>query len=164
MPPDAFDPTAHRLVQESRYFEDFTLGERFVLPSRTMSEAHFLAFQAASGDNHPIHYDLPYCKARGHRDLLAHGFQVLIQTAAGAGLFPHLVEDSLVGFIEQRSRFIAPVYAGDTLYPILEVSYLKPQRTTGVLVLSSLVRNQQGNPVMEGAQKYLIRKRDADSP
>ena len=36
--------------------------------------------------------------------------------AAGAGLFPHLVEDSLMGFIEQSSRFLAPVYAGDTLY------------------------------------------------
>ena len=67
----AFDPTAHRLVAESRWFEDFTLGERFALPSRTLGEAHFLAFQAASGDNHPIHYDRPWCRARGHRDLLA---------------------------------------------------------------------------------------------
>jgi len=50
-----FDPSHHRLLAESRYFEDFSLGERFVLPSRTMTEAHFVAFQAASGDNHPIH-------------------------------------------------------------------------------------------------------------
>ena len=161
-PPSAdFDPTAHRLSAESRYFEDFTLGERFVLPSRTMSEAHFLAFQAASGDNHPIHYDRPYCQARGHRDLLAHGYQVLIQTAAGAGIFPHLVEDSMLGFIEQRSRFHAPVYAGDTLYPMLEVSALKAHRSTGVLTLATVVRNQEGKVVLEGEQQYLIRKRQS---
>ena len=159
--PSGFDPGAHKLSDESRFFEDFSPGERFNLPSRTMSDAHFLAFQAASGDNHPIHYDRPYCEARGHRDLLAHGFQVLIQTAAGAGLFPHLVEESLMGFIEQSSRFLAPVYAGDTLYPVLEVTELEAQRTTGVLTMRTSVRNQDGTLVMEGEQKYLLRKRPA---
>ena len=91
-----FDPAEHRLA-ETRYFEDFALGERFVIPSRTVAEAHFLAFQAASGDNHPIHYDREYCKRLGHRDLLAHGYQVLIQTAAGAGMLPHLMEESMIG-------------------------------------------------------------------
>jgi acyl dehydratase len=157
-----FDPGNHTVTDESRFFEDFTLGECFVLPSRTMTEAHFLAFQAASGDNHPIHYDRPYCQAHGHRDLLAHGFQVLIQTAAGAGLFPHLVEESLMGFIEQSSRFLAPVYVGDTLYSVLEVAELEPQRTTGVLGMRTSVHNQDGTLVMEGEQKYLLRKRSAD--
>jgi acyl dehydratase len=142
-----------------RYLEDFKVGETFYIPSRTVTEAHFLAFQAASGDNHPIHYDREFCKKHGHRDLLAHGFQVAIQTAAGAGIFPYLVEDSLMGFIEQSSRFLKPVYAGDTLYPTLEVAEVKPQRTTGVLTLRSIVRNQRDEIVMEGLQRYLLRKR-----
>jgi acyl dehydratase len=162
-PATRFDPKDHKVTDESRFFEDFTLGERFVLPSRTMTESHFLAFQAASGDNHPIHYDRPYCQAHGHRDLLAHGFQVLIQTVAGAGLFPHLVEESLMGFIEQSSRFLAPVYVGDTLYSVLEVAELKAQRTTGVLGMRTNVHNQDGTLVMEGEQKYLLRKRNANS-
>ena len=108
----ALDRDAYRLVPLQRWFEDFTIGERFPLPSRTLTEAHFLAFQAASGDNHPVHYDREYCRAHGMPDLLAHGYQVLIQTVAGAGLFPHMVEDSLRGFIEQSSRFLHPVYAG----------------------------------------------------
>ncbi|MGE0848882.1 MAG: MaoC family dehydratase [Hyphomicrobiaceae bacterium] len=155
---DAFDPASHRL-QPSRYFEDFELGESFYIPSRTVTEAQFLAFQAASGDNHPIHYDREYCRRHGHADLLAHGYQVLIQTAAGAGIFSFLVEDSLLGFIEQSSRFLKPVYVGDTLYPRLSVSALEPQRTTGVLTLSSSVHNQKGALVMEGLQKYLLRRR-----
>ena len=117
------------MVPEQRWFEDFQLGERFVLPSRTMTEALFLAFQAASGDNHPIHYDVEYCRARGLPGMLAHGFQTLIQTAPGAGLFPFITEDSLVGFLEQSSRFLKPVFAGDTLYPALEVDELSPNRT-----------------------------------
>ncbi len=81
-------PAADHRMCEQRWFEDFAIGERFVLPSRTMIEALFAAFALASGDNHPIHYDVEFCRARGMPRMLAHGFQVLIQTAAGAGLFP----------------------------------------------------------------------------
>jgi len=155
---EPFDPADHR-VGPSRYFEDFAVGETFYIPSRTVTEAQFLAFQAASGDNHPIHYDREFCRRHGHRDLLAHGYQVLIQTAAGAGLFPFLVEESLIAFIGQSARFLAPVYAGDTLYPRLTVAELKPQRTTGVLTLATSIHNQKRTLVLEGRQEYLIRRR-----
>ena len=154
-----FDPAEYRLVPQQRWFEDFSLGERFPLSSRTLTEAHFLAFQAASGDNHPVHYDREYCLTHGMPNLLAHGYQVAIQTVAGAGLFPHMVEQSLRGFIEQSSRFLHPVYAGDTLYVMLVVDELTPNRTTGVLGLASDVRNQHGVAVMEGRQRYLLRRR-----
>ena len=159
-----FDPANHRMVPQQRWFEDFTLGERFVIPSGTMTSAVFSAFQAASGDTHPVHYDVEYCRARGMPDLLAHGFQTLIHTAPGAGLFPYLVEESLVGFLEQSSRFLKPVYAGDTIYPALEVTELTPGRTTGVVGLRSTVFNQRREPVLQGSQKFLIRKRPASSP
>ncbi|MGA3683004.1 MaoC family dehydratase [Pseudomonas graminis] len=149
---------SHQLCAQ-RYFEDFKLGERFVLPSRTMTEALFAAFQLASGDNHPVHYDVEYCRAHGMPQLLAHGFQIAIQTAAGAGLFPHMVEHSLKAFLEQSSEFIKPVYAGDTLYSSLEISELTPGRTTGVLTMTSSVINQRSEQVLRGKQKYLLRKR-----
>ena len=156
-----FDPTAHRMVAEQRSFEDFRLGERFVLPSRTMTEAVFLAFQAASGDNHPIHYDVEFCKARGMPGLLAHGLQTLAQTAPGAGLFPDMTEDSPIGFIEQSSRFLRPVFAGDTIYPALVIDELAENRTTGVIGFKSTVHNQRRELVLEGRQRYLLRKRPA---
>ena len=146
---------------ESRYFDDLQLGERFPIPSRTMTEALFAAFQLASADNHPIHYDVEYCRERGHPHMLAHGFQVLIQSAAGAGAFPHEIGDSLIGFIEQNSRFLKPVYVGDTLYPLLEIVDLKPQRTTGVVTVKATIQNQKDERVMEGEQKYLLRRRES---
>lgn len=153
-----FDPAQHRRF-ETRWFEDFKVGERFVLPSRTMTDALFAAFQGASGDNHPVHYDVEYCRRRGMPHMLAHGYQVLIQTAAGAGDFPYMVEDSLIGFLDQSSRFLKPVYSGDTLYPALEVVELAPNRTTGVIAIESTVHNQKSDLVMEGTQRYLLRKK-----
>jgi acyl dehydratase len=158
---EPFDRRRHRFA-ESRYFEDLRIGERFYIPSRTLGDANFTAFQAVSGDNHPIHYDLEYCRDRGHPNLLAHGFQVVCQTAAGAGVFPHVIGDSLVAFLEQSSRFLRPVYAGDTLYPELLITALIPQRTTGVVVVQSSVHNQRNELVLEGEQKYLLRKRPAE--
>jgi acyl dehydratase len=156
-----FDQRTHRMVKDQRWFEDFALGERFVLPSRTQTSAIFAAFQTASGDAHPVHYDVEYCRARGMPHLLAHGFQTLIQTAPGAGLFPFMIEESLVGFLEQSSRFLKPVYADDTIYPALEVTELTPGRTTGVITLRSTVFNQRKELVLEGMQKLLIRRRPA---
>ena len=154
----AFDPANHR-YPESCYFEDLEVGARYYIPSRTLADANFAAFQAASADNHPIHYDIEYCRRRGYPNLLAHGFQVLIQTAAGAGNLAHVMSDSLIAFLEQSSKFLAPVYAGDTVYPALEIVALKQQRSTGVVTVRSTVHNQHGELVMEGTQSYLVRRR-----
>src|SRR5271167_4713271 len=158
---EAFDPTLHR-VAEPRWFEDLAVGERFVIPSRTMTEAHFAAFQTISADNHPIHYDVEYCRERGHPGPLAHGFQILAFTAAGASTFAHAVGDALIAFTEQSSKFLKPVYPGDTLYPVLEISALTPQRSTGVVTLAATVHNQRGELVLSGEQKILLRKRGSD--
>jgi len=154
-----FDPEQHKLC-ESNYFEDLNIGQKFYIPSRTMTDALFSAFQLASGDNHPIHYDLEYCKRRGHQGLVAHGFQTLIQTAPGAGWFPFVVSESLVGFLAQSSRFLKPVYSGDTLYSMLEIMALEEQRSTGVVTMKSTVHNQNRELVMDGEQKFLLKKRD----
>ena len=69
-----------------------------------------------------------------------------------------MVEDSLMGFLEQSSRFLHPVYVGDTLYPALEIDELTANRTTGVLGMTSTVHNQAGALVMSGRQRYLLRK------
>jgi acyl dehydratase len=154
-----FDRRQHRLA-ESRYFEDLALGERFYIPSRTMTEAHFAAFQMVSADNHPIHYDVEYCRERGHKGPLAHGFQILAFTAAGASTFAHAVGDALVALTEQSSKFLKPVYPGDTLYPMLEISALTPQRSTGVVTLDVTVHNQNGELVLSGEQKILLRRQN----
>ena len=147
-------------IKNSRYFEDFAVGDKYVLPSRTQTSSIFSMFQAASGDNDPIHYDKEFCKKNGHPDMLAHGLQVLIQTAAGAGSFPSDVRDSLIGLIEVSGKMLKPVYREDTLYPELVVSKLVPQNTTGVLEMKATVKNQKNIIVFEGSHKYLIKKKN----
>lgn len=154
---DDATPNKHSQICDPRAFDDFTVGDEFSIPSRTMTEAHFAAFQALSGDNHPIHYDVEYCKAQGHPGMLAHGFQVLAFTAAGAGQLPHVLGESLIGFIEQSCRFLKPVYPGDTLYPLLTIAELQRKNTTGVITVRSTIHNQRDELVLEGEHKYLVK-------
>jgi acyl dehydratase len=153
----AFDPKSFN-VTERRGFHDLKIGEVYRLPSRTVTEAHFAAFQMLSGDNHPIHYDIEFCRAHGLRGLLAHGYQVLSFCAVGAGSFPHMIGDALIGFIEQSSKFLKGVYVGDTLYTELTITALIPQRTTGIVVMAATIHNQRSELVLTGEQKYLLRK------
>ncbi len=53
-----------RKFEQSRYFEDFTLGRPFTSPRAPLAMRRS-AFRAASGDNHPLHYDMEYAKERG---------------------------------------------------------------------------------------------------
>ena len=144
---------------QGKYFDDFSIGDRYILPSRTQTSGIFSMFQAASGDNDPIHYDVEYCKKRGHPNMLAHGLQVFIQTAAGAGTFPNEVKDSLIGLIEVSGKMLKPVYREDTLYPELVISKLTSQNTTGIIEMEAAIFNQKKILVFKGSHKYLIKKK-----
>lgn len=146
----------HR-VTPPKSFDDLKVGDRYPLPSRTLGDGNFVAFQALSLDNHPIHYDAEYCKALGHQGPLAHGLQVLCFTAAGAGLFPHEIGDKLLGMIEVSAKILKSAYPGDTLFPMLQISDLKRQSTTGVVTMSARVTNQHGDLVLDGRHVYLLR-------
>src|SRR5215831_10054363 len=152
----SFDPQQHR-VMPLRGFDELRIGEVFALPSRTLTDANFAAFQTVSLDNHPIHYDAEYCRSLGHPGPLAHGLQVLAFTAAGAGLFPHVIGERLIGFIEVNARFLKPVYPGDTLYPLLEITGLERQKTTGVVTMRATIHNQKKELVLDGTHRYLMK-------
>ena len=140
-----------------RGFDALVPGEVFRLPSRTIDGANFAAFQTVSLDNHPIHYDAEYCKRLGHPAPLAHGLQVLSFTAAGAGLFPHVIGEKLIGFIEVNAKFLKAVHPGDTLYPALTIAELTRQRTTGIVAMRATVHNQKRELVLDGMHRYLMR-------
>ena len=144
-----------------RYFEDFAVGDRFKSPSRTLTDAHFLFFAGVTGDNHPLHYDVEYAKKTRFGRPLAHGLLLAALTAVGASSLAPLLEDSIVAFVEQTTRFRAPAFVGDTIAPEHEVVALERRRSAGLLTLRVTLRNQRGETVLEGEHRYLIAYRPA---
>jgi acyl dehydratase len=52
-----------------------------------------------------------------------------------------------------------PVYAGDTLYPMLTITGLEPGRTTGVVAMRVTIHKQDKELVMDGLHRYLLRRK-----
>ncbi len=152
-----------RKYAQSRFFEDFVMDEAFYIPSRTIGDAEATAFRTASGDSHPLHYDMEFARGRGFPAAMAHPFQLVLYTTPGASEFSYLIEDTLVTFLDQSSRFVKPVFRGDTLYPELVVARLEPRDHVGLVGLRSTVVNQRAELCLEGEMNFLIKRRPAGS-
>jgi len=147
------------MEERQKYFEDFVVGETFTIPSKTLHDGHFLFFGGLTGDSHPIHYDDEYCKLHVFGRRVAHGLLLAAMTALGGSTLSALVEASMVAFLSQSSRFLKPVFIGDTIYPQLRVAELIPKQDKGILKLQSLVKNQREELVLEGEHVYLVKRR-----
>ncbi|MBI1846444.1 MAG: MaoC family dehydratase N-terminal domain-containing protein [Candidatus Rokubacteria bacterium] len=144
-----------------RFFEDFTVGDRFRSPSKTLTDAHFLFFAGMTGDAHPIHYDDEYSKRTRFGKRLAHGLLLTSMTAVGASTLAPVIEESIVAFVEQRTRFLAPAFIGDTVRPEHEVTALERKRSAGLMTLRVTLTNQHGTTILDGEHRYLIAYRPA---
>jgi acyl dehydratase len=152
-----FDPTDFAVVP-ARTFEDLRVGEVFRAPSRTLTDAHASAFQAVSADNHPVHYDAEWARRHGHTAPVVHGLQVLAFTAPGATLFPHVIGEVFVRFVDVSATFLGEVHSGDTLYPALTITALGPGDEGGIVTTEATVHNQRGELVLSGQHRYLLKR------
>ena len=84
---------------------------------------------------------------------------MLLYTTPGASDFSFQIEDTFVGFVGQSSRFIKPVYRGESLYPELKISGLEPDETFGGVKLASTVHNERAEVVLEGEMTFLVQRR-----
>jgi acyl dehydratase len=149
-------------VSEQRWFEDFKVGDRFESPSKTLTDAHFMLFAGMTGDAHPIHYDDEYAKGTRFGRRLAHGLLLTSMTAVGASTLAPIIEHSIVAFVEQTTRFLAPAFVGDTIKPRHEVVDLQRKRSAGLVTVRVTLTNQRGEAILDGHHKYLIAYRPAD--
>lgn len=144
-----------------RWFEDFKVGDRFLSPSKTLTDAHFMFFAGMTGDAHPLHYDDEYAKKTRFGRRLAHGLLLTSMTAVGASSLAAMIEESIVAFVEQTTRFKGPAFIGDTIKPEHEIVALERKRSAGLLTLRVTLTNQRGETILEGEHRYLIAYRPA---
>ncbi|MFP4361028.1 MAG: MaoC family dehydratase [Alphaproteobacteria bacterium] len=144
-----------------RWFEDFTVGERFTTAGCTLSEAQILAF-ALAWDPQPFHLDQTVAAAGPYGGLIASGFQTLLVSfrlwhAAG------VINAASIGSPGMDElRWTAPVRPGDTLHVEAEVLATKASRSKpdrGTAVIAYAVVNGRGDTVMTYRVTHLLRRR-----
>lgn len=141
-----------------RHFDQFTVGERFTSPARTMTEADVVLFAGLSGDFNPIHTDAIHAQGTPFGQRLVHGPLVL---GVALALFQRMgmtdgTAIALLGIDEWR--FVAPVFIGDTIH--VEVTIRDLRRTSrldrGILFRNFEVLNQNGAVVQTGMANLLV--------
>jgi len=155
---------------EKEYFEDYKIGEKFVTPARTITEADIVLFAAFSGDWHPIHTDCEYAKKTIFSERIAHG---LLGLVVGSGLAFRLgaqgaLPKKFIAFYGMDNlRFTAQLRIGDTIHVEIEViDLISKKENRGIVHFRSKLINQRGEVVNVHESKILVagRPKDKDDP
>ena len=140
------------------YFEDFSVGQQFTTPGRTISEADVMSFAAWTGDNNQVHTDAEFAGNTRYGQRIVHGMlgaSLCLGLISRTGIF----EGSSVALLGiDNWRFTNPVFIGDTLTCTVEIigTRLTSKGNTGVVQRELRLRNQRDEVVQQGRMDILM--------
>ena len=138
-------------------FDEISEGETFG-QSLTIDASHISRACGMLGDFNPLHSDAEFCaNSRFGRPIL-HGPMTSAFMSASIGMYFY---GTAVAYLEHNCRFVAPVFAGDTLSVQWTITQTldKPRSNGGIAVLRGECSNQRGEQIAEASGKILLSNR-----
>ena len=146
----------------SKYLDEFVVGEKFVTPSRTITEGDVVTFAGTTGDYSQIHTDARAMAKSEFGQRLAHG---LLGLAVSHGLFFRLdlIATTAIAFAGIEDwKFLAPIFIGNTIHcdiEVTEVIFSKSKPDRGVLKMKFDIINEDTGKVAQSGIKAIMLKR-----
>lgn len=148
-----------------RVFGEFAVGQRFVTPGRTITEADVVAFSALTGDHNPVHADEAFAAATPFGARVAHG-PMGIGIAFGLASRLDLIDGTVVALLGITWDFRAPMRPGDTIRVVIEVVETRAVRQPdlGLVGLALTIVGggagwgEEGTVLQEGIARLLMRR------
>jgi 2-methylfumaryl-CoA hydratase len=150
---------------EGYFFEDYAVGRRFRHATpRTVTEGDAAVYIALTGARQPLHCSAPVAHAMGHRACPID--DLLVFNIAFGKTVPDISYNAVANLGYADVRFIAPVYAGDTLACESEVIGMKANSSgkNGVVYVRSRATNQDGAEVLTWARWVMVAARTHADP
>ncbi len=145
---------------EKVYMEDYSVGERFVSPARTMLESDIHAFASLTGDWHPVHTDVEFAKKTPFGERIAHGMLTLCVGSAlifRLGQYITLPKTFIAFYGMESVRFVNPVKIGDTIHCEVEIEALETKdEKRGIIVSRNTIKNQRDEDVCVYTTRALV--------
>ncbi len=138
-------------------FDEISEGETFG-QTLTIDASHISRACGMFGDFNPLHSDAEFCaNSRFGRPIL-HGPMTSAFMSASIGMYFY---GTAVAYLEHNCRFVAPVFAGDTLSVQWTITQTldKPRSNGGIAVLRGECKNQRGEQIAEASGKILLSNR-----
>jgi acyl dehydratase len=143
------------------YFEDMKVGEEYVSPGRTVTEADIVIFAGLSGDYNVLHTDAEHMKSSLFGERIAHG---LLGLSIQQGLLDRVVPGQSTGPLAAvKWKFKGPIKIGDTIRVEARIAAKKDGAGPGhgLVTVERRVINQRGEVVQEGETDHLVSRRPA---
>lgn len=149
----------------ARYYEEFTVGERFESPARTVTEHDVYSFAGLSGDYNQVHTDREFASGTALGKPIAHGI-LGIAIAGGLVTRTGIFDGTTIALLSIKEwKFLGPIYFGDTIHIEFEITMMREtsKPDTGIMERLMRVVNQRGETVQSGEMVTMVRRRPSVS-
>ena len=119
--------------------------------TKTITGADIQAFGDLTGDHNPLHFDKEHARRTRFNQPISHGMLT-------GSLFSPIIAHQLPGegaiYLSQSLKFVAPVFAGDTITATLTVRQVREDQQ--IITLDGVAKNQKGEVVITGESVVLV--------
>ena len=140
-------------------YDEVAIGDAY---SRTLTitDTHLVVGAGLIGDFNPHHVDDTFAAGSRFGTRILHGVMTAAIMGGAVGMIFH---GTAIAYLEQSTKFRAPVRAGDTLTTTWTVSAKddKPQHGGGIVTMRAVAVNQRGETVAEAEGRMLVAARAA---
>ncbi|MBC7252715.1 MAG: MaoC family dehydratase N-terminal domain-containing protein [Actinobacteria bacterium] len=139
-----------RKAFETKYMEDFEIGDGVESFGVTITDAHLVAWASLTLDHFPLHMDEEFAKNTIFKGRIVHGPLLFAMSIGLAGINGFLGDSIIAWLGVENMRIPRPTRIGDTIRVRATVKEKrktsKPER--GILVLTYEIINQRDETVM----------------
>jgi acyl dehydratase len=137
------------MLIKGRTWEEMTVGFRFRTEARTVTETDLVSFVALAGVNEPLFLDESFGVAHGYAGRVVPGMMTFAY-AEGLVLQTGCIHGTGLAFLHMELDIKAPVFVGDTISVIVEVTDSRPtsKGDRGLVTTANTVYKQDGTVVM----------------
>ena len=148
-----------------RTWEEMPVGSRFRTAARTVTESDLMSFVTLFGFNEPLFWDARHAATAGYAGRLVPG-ALTYCIAEGLVLQSHVLHGTGLAFMGMQLDVKKPVFVGDTLDAVVEVTEARAASSggRGVVTTRISVRNQDDDEVLVFVPVRLIRGADYVEP
>ena len=146
------------MLEQTKYFEDFVIGEGRQTMGRTVTETDFVVHAGHSGEFVAHHIDAEFCKTLPFGQRIAHGTMVF---TIGVGLTATIINPVAFSYGYDRLRFVKPVFIGDTIRSRVEIIAIEPMEKRpgfGRVTERLTVTNQKDETVLVADHIYMVER------
>ncbi len=146
---DNFDPASVPELVHGRGWQDMPVGLQFRSSARTITETDLINFVSLVGINEPLFMDERFGPAHGYTGRLVPGMLTFCY-AEGLVIQGGSIHGTGLAFMHMELDIKAPVYVGDTICVLVEVTESRAASSgdRGVVTTRNTIYNQHSKVVM----------------